>query len=119
MRRAAPPRDIPPPLELECLKVLWRSGEATVRDVRQALASRNLAYTTVMTVLERLEKRGSVTRRKRGRSFLYTPKVTRETVRGFALNELIEGLFEGSEEEMLRYLRDRNRSEDARTSSAQ
>ena len=72
MRRPAPPRDIPPPLELECLKALWGLGEGTVRDVRQILVgNRNLAYTTVMTVLDRLEKRGGVSRRKNGRSFVF------------------------------------------------
>lgn len=44
MRRPAPPRDIPPPLELECLKALWGLGEGSVRDVRKILvANRNLA----------------------------------------------------------------------------
>ncbi len=59
MRRPAPPRDIPPPLELECLKALWKLGEGSVKDVRDDLAaSRNLAYTTVMTLLDRLVKQG-------------------------------------------------------------
>ena len=110
MRRPAPPRDVPPQLELECLKALWHTGEATVDDVRKALTGRNLAYTTVMTVLARLEKRGSVTRRKRGRAFLYAPRVSEHMVRGFAVKELIETLFGGSEEEMLRYLQERNRN---------
>ena len=75
MRRPAPQRDMPPPLELECLKALWGIGEGTVRDVRHVLVgNRNLAYTTVMTVLDRLEKRGGVSRKKQGRSFVYVPK---------------------------------------------
>ncbi|MGD1092708.1 MAG: BlaI/MecI/CopY family transcriptional regulator [Bryobacteraceae bacterium] len=107
MRRPAPPRDIPPPLELECLKALWGLGEGTVRDVRQILVgNRNLAYTTVMTVLDRLEKRGGVTRRKQGRSFHYVPKVSRDTLRKLAVKELIDGFFDGSEEALRRYLSD-------------
>ena len=71
MRKPAPPRDIPPPLELECLKVLWKLGEASVKDVRGDLAaSRTLAYTTVMTLMERLVKKGGAARRKSGRMFL-------------------------------------------------
>jgi predicted transcriptional regulator len=106
MRRPAPPRDIPPPLELECLKALWDLGEGTVRDVRQVLVgSRNLAYTTVMTVLDRLEKRGGVMRRKEGRSFIYTPKVSREALRRLAVTELVDGFFDGSAEALLAYLR--------------
>lgn len=106
MRRPSPPREIPPPLELDCLKALWGLGEGTVRDVRQALAgNRNLAYTTVMTVLQRLEKRGAVTRRKHGRSFLYSPKMSREAVRKRAVKEFIDAFFEGSEEALTLYLR--------------
>jgi BlaI family transcriptional regulator, penicillinase repressor len=99
MRRPAPPRDIPPPLELECLKALWELGEGSVREVRQVIGgNRDLAYTTVMTLLERLEKRGGATRRKQGRHFVYTPQVSRETLRGCAVKELIDTFFDGSED---------------------
>ncbi len=105
MRRPAPPRDIPPPLELECLKALWSLGEGRVRDVRQVMVgNRNLAYTTVMTVLERLEKRGGVSRRKNGRSFIYVPKVSQETLRRFAVKELVDSFFGGSESALMDFL---------------
>src|SRR5271154_311042 len=106
MRRLAPQRDMPPPLELECLKALWGIGEGTVRDVREILVgNRNLAYTTVMTVLDRLEKRGGVSRRKQGRSFIYAPKLSRDALRRLAVRELTEAFFEGSEDVLLDYLR--------------
>ena len=106
MRRPAPPRDIPPPLELECLKELWGLGEASVKDVRQSLMrNRNLAYTTVMTVLERLVKRGCVSRRREGRSFLYQPVTGREALRRLAVKDLVDSLFEGSAEALREYLR--------------
>ena len=55
--------EIPPPLELACLTVLWKRGEADVGEVREAMReARPLAYTTVMTVLERLAAKGMVTR---------------------------------------------------------
>src|SRR4030095_9578911 len=74
MARTAKSRDLPPPLELQCLKALWVLGEGNVREVREyLLAERNLAYTTVMTVLDRLVRRGGVQRRKAGRSFIYSP----------------------------------------------
>src|ERR1700676_3521333 len=105
MRRPAAQRDIPPPLELECLKALWGMGEGTVRDVRQVLvSSHNLAYTTVMTVLDRLEKRGGVSRRKQGRSFVYLPKLSREELRRFAVKEVVDRFFDGSEEALSRFL---------------
>lgn len=106
MRKPAPPREIPPPLELECLKVLWKAGEASVKQVREALAGRkNLAYTTVMTLLDRLVRRGSASRRKVGRLFVYAPVASREVLRAAAVRELVEAFFDGSVESLLEYLR--------------
>ena len=102
-RRAA--REIPPPLELECLDVLWRLGESNVRTVQEALAAhRPLAYTTVMTMLERLARKQLVTRLKTGRHFVYTPEVDRDTVRNRALRQLLDSLFDGSREELAGFL---------------
>ncbi len=106
MRRPGQLRDIPPPLELECLKALWALGEANVKEVREVLAPRRpLAYTTVMTVLDRLVKKGGVTRRKVGRSFVYVPVLTRETLRRLAVKELLDSFFDGSPEALIHYLR--------------
>ena len=114
MRKPGSPRDIPPPLELECLKALWRIGNGTVKDVRGVLTeSRNLAYTTVMTVMDRLEKRGSVERRKVGRSFVYTPVIAREELRRLAIQALIDSFFDGSKEKLLAFLRSGSNSEPA------
>lgn len=105
MRKAGPLRDIPPPLELECLKALWSLGEGKVKDVRLALTGRrNLAYTTVMTILDRLQRKGTVARRKVGRSFLYVPVLSQDTLRRLAVRELAESFFDGSEESLLAYL---------------
>lgn len=99
-------RDIPPPLELECLKALWTLGEGNVKDVRQALAAnRTLAYTTVMTVLDRLTRKGGVARRKVGRSFVYAPVLRRENLRRLAIQDLVDRFFEGSADSLLDYLR--------------
>lgn len=105
MRQARPPREIPPPLELECLKALWATGEASVRAVQQHLEPRKkLAYTTVMTLLDRLARKGGVSRRKNGRAFLYAPLVDQETLRRKAIHELSESLFEGSEALLASYM---------------
>lgn len=65
-------------LERQVLDALWDgSGEASVRDVHGALEGR-VAYTTVMTTLDRLFRKGVLTRRKEGRAFLYSPSVSRE-----------------------------------------
>ena len=98
-------RDIPPPLELECLSALWRLGQGNVTQVREALLpSRRLAYTTVMTVLERLAGKGMVSREKTGRFFRYSPVRSREQVRALAVDQLVERLFDGSKRSLEEYL---------------
>jgi predicted transcriptional regulator len=98
-------RDIPPPLELECLSVLWRLGESSVRTVQEALAaSRPLAYTTVMTMLERLARKQLVSRRKTGRHFVYAALVERDVVRRHAVSNLVDALFDASPQELLAFL---------------
>jgi len=98
-------RDIPPPLELACLSALWSLQEANVRSVQQIVAqSRPLAYTTIMTVLDRLVRKGKLTRRKVGRSFVYAPSQTRDTLRKAAVRELVDGYFDGSEANLVEFL---------------
>jgi predicted transcriptional regulator len=103
MTRAA--RDVPPPLELLCLKALWSLQEGNVKAVQQIVAEkRPLAYTTIMTVLERLLRKGKLQRRKVGRSFVYAPTASREALRQVAVRELLDGFFDGSQDELLRFL---------------
>ena len=103
MPRKPNSREIPPRLELECLKVLWHEGEADGSRVREILASRELAYTTIVTLLERLVLRGAATRRKLGRRFLYAPAVDIRTLRALAVRELVDDFFEGSTDALARY----------------
>lgn len=99
-------RDIPPPLELLCLRALWTLGEGNVKAVRQIVAqSRPLAYTTIMTVLDRLVRKGNLTRRKVGRAFVYSPATSRDALRRAAIHELLDGFFDGSEANLMRFLR--------------
>lgn len=108
MRKAAPPREIPPPLELECLKILWTLGEGKIHDVRASWApGRELKYTTVMTVLDRLMRRGAVSRKKIGRSFLYRPLLTADALRALAVREFVDLYFSGSLDDLAKYLADR------------
>ncbi len=110
MPRSGPPREIPPPLELDCLRSLWKLKEGNVRAVQQALGpGRKLAYTTIMTVLERLVRKGAVTRRKSGRAFLYVPALSRERLRRLAVRQLVDTYFEGSPDALLAYLRNGDR----------
>lgn len=66
-------------LEAAVMDVLWnRTEPASVRDVLAALGDESLAYTTVMTVLDRLARKGTVVRERHGRAWLYRPAATRE-----------------------------------------
>src|SRR5437016_10072084 len=105
-------RQVPPPLELACLNALWSleqgnsKAEGNVRAVQQIVAqSRPLAYTTIMTVLDRLVRKGKLARRKVGRAFVYSPQTSRDTMRRAAVRELLDGFFEGSEAALLMFLR--------------
>ena len=106
--RAAGPRhsilDLAP-LELECLSVLWPLGEGTVSDIHRALAaSRPRAYTTVLTIMDRLEQKGIVARRKVGRAFHYQAKLSAEEARLKAVEKIVEGFFDGSPEALAAHL---------------
>jgi len=98
-------RDVPPPLELLCLKALWSLNEGNVRAVREIVSqTRPLAYTTIMTVLDRLVRKGKLTRRKVGRAFVYAPQMSRDAMRHAAVRELVEGFFDGSEAALAAFL---------------
>ncbi len=100
-------REVPPPLELLCLRALWTAGEGRVKEVQEIVAaSRRLAYTTIMTVLERLVRKGKLTRRKSGRAFIYAPAASRDAMRQVAVRELVESFFDGRPEDLAAYLRD-------------
>jgi predicted transcriptional regulator len=84
---------------MACLGALWALGRGTVRDVAAALEPRqHLAYSTVMTLLDRLVKRGQLTRQKSGRRFVYTPVLDPDELRAVAVGELIRDYFGGSPE---------------------
>ena len=84
--------------ELEVLKALWDLGRAPVREVMNHLhaSGRRLAYTTVLTVLTRLEQKGFVRADKSGVAYLYRPRVTRAKLTRSRLRSLIEQLYDGS-----------------------
>src|ERR1700732_3552671 len=93
------------PLELDCLNMLWPMGEGTVREIRDALAShRPRAYTTIMTIMDRLARKGIVERRKTGRAYIYKPNLTAEDARAHALAQVIDSFFGGSKELVIAHL---------------
>lgn len=95
-----------PQLELDCLAALWALESAPVRAVHARLAERGrpLAYTTVLTVLDRLLRKGVVARRKHGRAFVYAALVTRHEMRERAVARLLANYFD-SPQELERFIR--------------
>ena len=93
------------PLELDCMNTLWPIGEATVREIRDRLAARRArAYTTIMTIMDRLARKGVVERRKAGRAYVYRAKLSAEEARAQALAQVLEKFFGGSKEALLAQL---------------
>ena len=93
------------PLELDCMNALWPVGEATVRDIQQALhPTRPRAYTTIMTILDRLAQKGIVLRRKSGRAWVYRANLTAQEARSQTLAQLVDGFFAGSSEGLAKHL---------------
>jgi len=94
---------IPTGRELEALKVLWQHGDATVREVWQALtaAENDLAYTTVLSLLQVMEQKGLVGHRRVGKAYAYFARIRREpTVRKLA-GGFLEKVFDGAVDEYL------------------
>ena len=83
-------------LQQAVMEVLWKGGEATVQVVRKALPGRKTpAYTTVLSVLQKLEKAGWVTHHAEGRTYVYAPARSREEEGTTALRSFIDGVFRG------------------------
>ena len=88
------------PLELEIMHVLWETGPANVQTVQQKL-KRELAYTTVQTMLNILERKGKLRRALEGRAYVYSAVVSEDKAMGQVLRDLVDRIFGGSSEELV------------------
>jgi BlaI family transcriptional regulator, penicillinase repressor len=88
-------------LELQIMQVLWESGASTVQTVQQRLPGDPLAYTTVQTMLNILQKKGKVKRKLAGKAYEYRPVLSRERALREAAGDLIERVFGGSVDALL------------------
>jgi predicted transcriptional regulator len=88
------------PLELEIMHVLWEVGPANVQTVQQHL-QRELAYTTVQTMLNILHRKGKARRTLKDRAYFYKPAVSRSQVVGQHMSDIVERLFGGSAESLV------------------
>src|SRR5580704_7687331 len=93
------------PFELDCMNALWPLEEATVKQVQESLATkRPRAYTTIMTILDRLAQKGIVTRRKSGRAYLYRANLRPTDAQETAVEQVVAGFFGGSREALAAHL---------------
>lgn len=93
------------PLQLKIMKVLWEHQPATVAEVNGALeGNAELAYTTIATMLRKMELRGLVTHEIQGRTFLYRPAIAEVEVASSLADDLLDRVFEGSLSDMVSHL---------------
>jgi predicted transcriptional regulator len=100
-------------LELQIMQVIWRQGASNVSAVQAGL-EQQLAYTTVQTMLNILERKGKLKRKLRGRAFEYGATVSESRATGNAVRDLVDRMFGGSSEELVMSLI-KSRQIDART----
>jgi predicted transcriptional regulator len=108
VRKPPPPTDA----ELEIMQVVWELGESTVRQVHGAISARRpVAYTTIMTMLGLLVKKGHLRREESGRAFIYRPAHPRSRVVSRMLDDFLVRVFRGSARPLvLALVRDRKLS---------
>jgi len=87
-------------LELQIMQAIWRLGPSNVAAVQQAL-SQELAYTTVQTMLNILERKGKLKRTLRGRAFVYAATVSEAKASTHAVRDLVDRMFGGSSEDLV------------------
>lgn len=99
----------PSKLEMQVLSVLWQRGPATVRDILDAMPDgKSRAYTTILTVMQVMEKKGLVSHTAQGNTHIYAAAVSREQVAGPLLKDLVRHLFGGSRVSALQHLLQEN-----------
>lgn len=102
MRRAKP---VLTDQELEIMKVVWRRGSATVREVyEELLEHRKIAYTTVMTMMGILEQKGRLKKESKDRAYVYTPAEPQGKVVGSMVTDFVRRVFNGSAKPLLVHL---------------
>ena len=96
-------------LELQIMNVVWDKSKATVHDVKKALSRRKPAYSTILTMMRKLEAKGYLKHEVDGRTYVYLPLISQQAVRHGVLGDLVERLFEGSTPLLLTSLVEQNR----------
>jgi BlaI family transcriptional regulator, penicillinase repressor len=98
------------PVELELMEILWKLGEGTVHDVIAHLSTkRQLAYTSVSTMLRILQQKNILGIKKLSRQHVYYPLLRKETYATRSIKKIVQQVFSGNSAELVAYLVDKNR----------
>ena len=89
------------PLELEIMNVLWETGFGNVQAVQEKLRGRELAYTTVQTMLNVLHRKGKVKRKLQDRAYVYSPVLSRQNAVTQALGDMLDRFFGGTADSLV------------------
>jgi BlaI family penicillinase repressor len=99
-RRKSPEQGLTP-LELEIMNVLWETGRANVQAVQGRIQGRDLAYTTVQTMLNVLHRKGKVRRQLKDRAYVYRPILSRQKAVTQAVGDMLDRFFGGSADNLV------------------
>jgi BlaI family transcriptional regulator, penicillinase repressor len=92
-------------LQAEVMEIVWEAGEATVSHVHERIGRRRrVTYTTVLTAMQKLEKKGWLTHRTEGRAYVYQPQRTREEAHAGLVHDLLKHAFRGDPRRMMTHL---------------
>ncbi len=96
--------------ELELMNILWKRGEGSVANVIEGLSKgRDLAYTSVSTILRILEQKSIIKARKEGKGHIYVPLLRKEDYEKKAVKHVVDKIFEGLPSLLVKQLLDSNR----------
>ena len=101
MHKRKSPEPALTPLELEIMKVLWETGPANVQTVQRGIKRRELAYTTVQTMLNILHRKGKVKRQLKDRAYVYRPVFSRQKAVAQAVGDMLDRFFGGSADSLV------------------
>jgi predicted transcriptional regulator len=95
-------------LEADVMETMWQMGECSVRDVYERMRlDKELAYTTVMTVMSRLSDKGLLSRRQRGKAYIYVPSMGREQYLDKVVGEVMDSLLFSHRDKVISHFVDR------------
>ena len=96
-------------LELQIMNAVWDKGSATVQEVKDALSDRKHAYSTILTMMRKLEAKGYLKHDVDERTYVYQPVISRKAVRHGILTDILDRLFDGSASLLLNSLAEQDR----------